>query len=159
MHYRFAITLFLLALGLTPLAAYAQESQKTPLITSSSTTSISEEMIGAKHGHMVLGKNASIDTYGYKPESPVPVGGGFSKGSKNTYRFLNALLGPDGQEVHYTRVGTCCEFKTSNSPFGDSALLEVYEITFEGAKKPSRLYFNWYDPGEVLIPVGLTAVK
>lgn len=131
----------------------------TPRIDSSSTISISDEMIGKQHGRMLLEKVASDEKYAYTPESPVPVGGGFSKGSKNTYRFLNALLGPEGQKVHYQRIGTCCEFETSNSPFGDTALLEVFEIDFEGAKERIRLYFNWYDPGEVLIPVGLTAVQ
>jgi len=108
---------------------------------------------------MSLEKTAADEDYAYTPESAVPVGGGFSKGSKNTYRFLNSLLGPEGQKVHYQRIGTCCEFETTNSPFGDTALLEVYEINFEGSDEAIRLYFNWYDPGEVLIPFGLTAAQ
>jgi len=35
-------------------------------------------------------------------------------------------------------------------------LLEVYEITIEGAPA-GRLHFNWYASGEVLVPLGLTA--
>ena len=67
-------------------------------------------------------------------------------------------MGPAGQEVHYTRIGTCCTFKTPNSPFEGEGLLEVYEITYEGGK-PQRLYFNWYDSADLYIPKGLTARK
>jgi hypothetical protein len=59
--------------------------------------------------------------------------------------------------IKYQRVGTCCPFKSPNSPFDGEALLEVYEITVPGGGQPKRLYFNWYDEGEVLIPVGLSA--
>jgi hypothetical protein len=116
-------------------------------------------MIGSQYPPMAIKGQAKDSGYGYSEKLAIRLGGGFSEGSKNTYRFLNALLGPQGQKVHYERVGTCCGFKTANSPFGDSALLEVWEISYEGAKRPSRLYFNWYDEGEVLVPVGLTAAK
>jgi hypothetical protein len=86
------------------------------------------------------------------------LGADSGKGSENTYKYLNALLGPKAEAVHYSRVGTCCVFKSKNSPFGDTALLEVYEIQVENGEA-KRLYFNWYDSGKVLIPVGLTARK
>ena len=127
-----------------------------PQITSSTTGQITAEMIGRKYSAMKL-NIATVDAnYGYSEKLPIQVGGGLGEGSQNTYRYLNALLGPKSEVVRYDRVGTCCEFKTKNSPFGDSALLEVFEIRFNGGE-PKRLYFNWYDSGELLIPVGLTA--
>jgi hypothetical protein len=106
---------------------------------------------------MTLTSRATDASYGYSEKKPIPVGGGFGEGGHNAYRYLNSLLGPAGEVVRYKRVGTCCSFKTANSPFGDSALLEVYEIEYEGISKPVRLYFNWYDPGAILIPSGFTA--
>ncbi len=142
--------------ALSPLAQ-AQQIQSSSTVQRRGVQ-VSDEAIGAQYGHMLLAKTASDPQYGYSPESPVRVGGGFSKGAHNTYRFLNSLLGPHGEKVHCKRVGTCCPFKTPNSPFGDTALLEVYEVTHEGASAAKRLYFNWYDPGEPLVPMGLTTI-
>lgn len=108
---------------------------------------------------MALSKAAIDPAYGYSEKAPVVVGGGLGDGSTHLLAFLNALLGPQGQFVHYRRVGTCCSFKTPNSPFGDSDVLEVYEITYDGLGAPKRLYFDWDDTAEVLVPVGLTARK
>jgi hypothetical protein len=35
----------------------------------------------------------------------------------------------------------------------------VYELTYEGAAKPVRLYFNWYDEAELFVPAGLTPAQ
>ena len=129
-----------------------------PPISSSTQGGISDEMIGKKYPPAQLEVAAKDAKYGYSEKTPILVGGGFGKGSENTYRYLNALLGPMSEVVHYTRIGTCCSFKTKNSPFGDKALLEVYEIRFEGGES-KRLYFNWYDSGKLMIPVGLMARK
>jgi len=88
---------------------------------------------------------------------PIAVGGGFGEGGHNVYRFLNGLAGPKGEVVHYSRVGTCCSFKSADSPFGGRAVLEVYEIQYQGLAKPARLYFNWYGKAHVLVPVGFAA--
>jgi hypothetical protein len=108
---------------------------------------------------MRLTKRAEADTYGYTSDHPVVVGGGFADGKAATYSYLNALLGPEGQKLHYKRLGTCCFFKTPNSPFGDTAPLEFFEVTYDGLAEPKRLYFNWYDAADPLIPVGLNAVS
>jgi hypothetical protein len=104
-----------------------------------------------------LTRTAQDAAYGFAEQSPVKVGGGYGDGLKNTYGFLNALRGPGGEVVHYSRVGTCCNFKTKNSPFGEESL-EVYEISYEGGPT-KRLYFNWFDKGDLLVPVGLSARK
>ena len=119
---------------------------------------VTAEVIGRSRGFVILERQAEDANYGYSEKLPVMVGGGLGNGSTNTYRFLNALLGPGGQVVHYRRVGTCCPVPTKNSPFGDTGLLEVYEIRYDGGTT-RRLYFNWYDKGALAIPAGLTARK
>jgi hypothetical protein len=120
---------------------------------------ITDEMIGRRRGTMHLSRTATDPAYAYSERLPVMVGGGFGEGSDRTYKYLNSLLGPKGEAIKYSRVGTCCPFKSPNSHFeGGGALLEVYEVSIPGAA-PMRLYFNWYDEGEVLVPVGLSAVQ
>jgi len=118
---------------------------------------ITAEMMGARYPPMKLNKQATSETYGYSETDPILIGGGFDEGSKNIYSFLNALRSPNGQKIHYDRVGSCCSFDTPNSPFDGKGLLELYEIMYDGLEAPKRLYFNWYDKKEPLIPVGLTA--
>ena len=135
-----------------------------PKILSNTTSSadgvaISDEMIGRRRGAMELSQAASDPQYGYSELSPIKIGGGFGDGSDRTYKYLNALRGPNGEAIRYERVGTCCPFKSPKSPFGGEALLEVYEIAGPGAEPPKRLYFNWYDESAVLVPVGLSASK
>src|SRR4051794_1574718 len=138
--------------------AWAQpQAPAQPEITSSSTASGKiDEMIGRRFPPMSLNKHAESADYGYSEKVPVAVGGGFSEGGHNVYRYLNALAGPQGQIIHYTRVGTCCAFKTPDARFDGTGLLEVYEVTYEGLPKPNRLYFNWYGAADPQIPVGLT---
>jgi hypothetical protein len=40
-----------------------------------------------------------------------------------------------------------------------AGLLDKYEITWEGQKKPIYLYINIYEKGDLLIPYGLNAKK
>jgi hypothetical protein len=121
---------------------------------------ITDEMIGRGRGEMSLTRTASSDSYGWSQMMPVKIGGGLGEGGNRTYQFLNTLRGPNGEDVHYDRVGTCCPFNSPKSPFEDGgALLEVYVISYKGLETPRRLYFNWYDEGEMMIPKGLTASK
>jgi hypothetical protein len=113
-------------------------------------------MIGHQFLPLKLGASSTDPEYGYNPGKPVVIGGGFGEGSHRTYGYLNALLGPKGEPVHYSRVGTCCTFKTPNSPFGGEAPLEVFEVSHDGHSSV-RLYFDWYDPENPLIPVGFTS--
>jgi len=146
-----------IGLGLAVLMGPSCSTPQTQPETLSTTTSnISEETIGHQFGAWSISTPAQDPAYGYSEKSPVLVGGRLSDGSRNTYRFLNALLGPAGQRVHYIRVGTCCPFKTPNSAFEGDGLLEVYQITYDSGK-PASLYFNWYESGTLYIPQGLTA--
>ena len=142
------------ALWFTTTTLWAQ----TPPIESSTRGPIPTDVMGRTYGAMSLQRAATDADYGFTEKRPVMVKGGFGEGGHNVYRFLNALRGPDGQPVRYSRIGTCCKFKTEKSPFGGEELLEVYEVWYEGAM-PRRMYFNWYDDGDILIPVGFSASK
>lgn len=98
-------------------------------------------------------------TYGYTEGNPVKVGGVLnSEGPLNERRFLNALAGPDGEMITYERLGSCCNFKTPNSPYG-VGLLDMYELRIEGHEEPVLIYINMYDAAPLQIPVGLSRKK
>jgi hypothetical protein len=101
----------------------------------------------------------SIDeTYGYSTSNPIHVGGTFKEGAVNQRRFLNALLGPDNELIHYQRRGSCCAFATKNGMNG-FGLLDIYEVTYDGLAKPIVLYLNFYDYGMLKAPKGFTYKK
>lgn len=97
--------------------------------------------------------------YGYDPDYPINV---FYRNTKdenlNATRFLNALAGPNGEEIFYTKIETCCPFPSKRTEMG-AGLLDVYEISWKGQDKPVRLYLNIYEKGYLYIPVGFTAKK
>jgi hypothetical protein len=97
-------------------------------------------------------------TYAFKSVNPVKVGKD-SSGPQNERRFLNALLGPNGEEIKYYRVGSCCPFKTPNGIFDNSGMLDHYKVFWTGARDTLDIYINMYDEGDLFIPVGLNAKK
>jgi hypothetical protein len=102
---------------------------------------------------------ATDSTYGYTEANPIKVGGAMEQqGPVNERKFLNALAGPNGEQISYTRLHSCCGFKTENSPFG-GGLLDVYEIVWEGQKSKVRLFINMYDADELWVPVGFTLAQ
>lgn len=109
-----------------------------------------------KDENTFLLKEISTDkTYGYTEENPIRVGGALDNGPLNERRFLNALAGPDGQEITYTRSGSCCPFKSPNGIQG-TGLLDTYEISIKGISKKRTLYINMYDRAILKVPVGFT---
>jgi hypothetical protein len=112
------------------------------------------------HNTFVLTAISEDDSYGYTEKNPVMVGGvNSSEGPLNERRFLNALLGPDGQKVTYHRTGSCCPFKSPNGMFNNGALLDRYEVTYDGLSKPVFIYINMYDFGLLVAPKGFTIRK
>jgi len=77
--------------------------------------------------------------YAYDPDYPVNV---FYKDTKNeninAERFLNALAGPNGEKITFTKLESCCPFPTKNTSMG-AGFLDVYELTWEGQSKPVKL--------------------
>jgi hypothetical protein len=115
----------------------------------------------------VLGKNNSFviteyskdKKYGYDKDYPINI---YFRGTKNDTinqkYFLNALAGPKGEKITYTRMENCCPFPTKNSDMG-AGFLNVYELKWEGQKKPVLLYLNIYEKGLLMVPVGLSLQK
>ena len=97
--------------------------------------------------------------YGYDPDYPINI---FFRNTKdealNETRFLNALAGPNGEKITYVRLETCCPFPTKRSDMG-AGFLNVYELKWEGQKKPVKLYLNIYEKGILMVPMGLSLKK
>lgn len=91
-------------------------------------------------------------TYGFTEKNPIKVGG-VGNGPLNERKFLDVLTEPNGEKVSYDRQGSCCEFKSKNSPFG-MGLLDRYAVTYEGKKDTVMLYLNMYDKAKTVAPVG-----
>lgn len=97
--------------------------------------------------------------YGYNPDYPINIFYGNSKNdSLNQQRFLNALAGPKGELINYTKLESCCPFPTKRSEMG-AGFLDVYELKWTGQQNPIKLYLNIYEKGVLLIPVGLSHKK
>lgn len=103
----------------------------------------------------VLTEYTKDKKYGYDPDYPINV---FFRNTKdesiNQQRFLNALTGPRGEKLAYSKLESCCPFPTKRNDVG-AGLLDVYEITWEGNKTPVKLYFNIFEKGALLCPIGL----
>ncbi|KDN56434.1 2-dehydro-3-deoxyphosphooctonate aldolase [Flavobacterium seoulense] len=97
--------------------------------------------------------------YGYNKDYPVNI---FFYNTNNEQlneeRFLNALAGPKGEKITYKKVETCCPFPSKRTAMG-AGFLNVYEINWEGQKKPVILYVNIYEKGYLKCPMGLSIKK
>lgn len=97
--------------------------------------------------------------YGYDKDYPINI---YFRGTKNDTinqnYFLNALAGPKGEKITYTKMENCCPFPTKNSDMG-AGFLDVYELKWEGLKIPVILYLNIYERGLLMVPVGLSLKK
>ena len=108
----------------------------------------------------LLTEQTSDKSYGYDKSNPIKVGGSKeSSGPRNERRFLNALLGPNGEEVKYFRAGSCCAFKTPDGLIDNTGMLDHYRLTWTGTSDTLNIYLNMYDKGNLMIPVGLAAKK
>jgi hypothetical protein len=97
--------------------------------------------------------------YGYDSEYPINIFYGNTKNETiNQQRFLNALAGPKGEKISYTKLESCCPFPTKRSEMG-AGFLDVYELKWEGQKKPIILYLNIYEKGKLMVPMGLSLQK
>jgi len=113
------------------------------------------DLILKKDNTFSITQFAKDKKYGYDPDYPVNL---FFQNTNsetlNESRFLNALAGPGGEKITFTRLETCCPFPTKRSNMG-AGFLNVYELKWEGQKKPVKLYLNIYEKGILMVPVGL----
>lgn len=97
--------------------------------------------------------------YGYHKDYPINI---FFNNTRdetiNQQRFLNALAGPNGEQITYTKMESCCPFPSKRNEMG-AGLLDVYELRWVGQNKPITLYLNIYEKGALMVPVGLSLKK
>jgi len=117
------------------------------------------DLILKKDNTFLITQFAKDKKYGYDPDYPINI---FFQNTNsetlNESRFLNALAGPSGEKITYTKLETCCPFPTKRSNMG-AGFLNVYELKWEGQKKPIKLYLNVYEKGILMVPVGLRLNK
>lgn len=112
-----------------------------------------------KNNIFVITEFSKDKKYGYNKDYPINIFYGTTKNENiNQQRFLNALAGPKGEKITYTKLESCCPFPTKRSDMG-AGLLDVYELKWEGQKTPIILYLNIYEKGILMVPVGLTLRK
>lgn len=110
------------------------------------------------HQTFKLTEISTNPSYGLSKKNPIQVGGvDRSEGPLNERRYLNALLGPNGEQVFYSRLGSCCPTKSKNDPYGfGSVVLDIYQVVWEGSNDTISIYLNMYDYGVLMAPVGFT---
>lgn len=99
---------------------------------------------------VVIREISTDKNYGFKERKSIKVGS-----IKNEYVFIAQLAGPNGEQISATRLGSCCSVKSKNAPFG-RAMLDMWEIKYEGLNKPIVIYLNGYDYEEPKCPMGLS---
>lgn len=113
----------------------------------------------SQHNTFVITEFSKDEKYGYNKDYPINI---FYRStlneSINQERFLNALSGPKGEQITYKKTESCCPFPTKRSDMG-AGFLDVYEIRWQGQKKPVVLYLNIYEKGALMVPVGFTLKK
>lgn len=109
----------------------------------------------SKNNTFVITAFSNDKKYGYNKDYPINIFYGSTKNETiNPQRFLNALAGPKGEVITYKKLESCCPFPSKNSEMG-AGFLDVYEIKWEGQKKPILLYLNSYERGQLMVPMGL----
>ncbi|MGC4042091.1 MAG: 2-dehydro-3-deoxyphosphooctonate aldolase [Flavobacterium sp.] len=112
-----------------------------------------------KDNTFVLTDYAKDKKYGYDADYPVNVFYVDAKDENlNAERYLNALAGPNGEKITFTKIESCCPFPTKRVEIG-AGFLDIYELKWAGQDKPIRLYINIYERGYLLVPMGLSVKK
>ncbi|MBG6110151.1 hypothetical protein IWX84_001016 [Flavobacterium sp. CG_9.10] len=113
----------------------------------------------SKDNTFVITEYSKDKKYGYNQDYPINI---FYRNTKedsiNQQRFLNALAGPKGEKITYTKLESCCPFPSKRTELG-AGFLDVYELKWDGQKKPVNLYLNIYEKGILMVPVGLSLKK
>lgn len=112
-----------------------------------------------KENTFVITEFSKDKKYGYHQDYPINI---FYRNTRdetiNQDRFLKALAGPKGEKITFAKLESCCPFPSKRSNMG-AGLLDVYELKWEGQKKPVILYLNIYEKGVLMVPMGLTLKK
>jgi hypothetical protein len=112
-----------------------------------------------KNGAFVITAYSKDKKYGYDKDYPINIFyRGTSNDTINQKYYLNALAGPKGEKITYTKLENCCPFPSKNTDTG-AGFLDVYQLKWHGLKNPIILYLNIYERGQLMVPVGLGLKK
>jgi hypothetical protein len=146
--YSFSFIAFLLFVGCTSTKSTIKNIDNTAPIPKLS-----------KQNTFIITEYAKDKRYGYDPDYPINV---FYINTKNenlnAERFLNALSGPNNEEIVFIKKESCCPFSSKNTTVG-AGFLDKYEIVWKGQKEPIYLYINIYERGFLSVPMGLNIKK
>lgn len=125
-------------------------AKKGPTILSS--TSNPTQMSSDYEPFVDVTDYAQNEEYGLKGKFPVKIGG---RSAVNQRRYLASLAGPNGEELSFHRRGSCCGYKSENGLSG-VALVDVYEVMYDGLEDPILVFISFYDLDKLYIPKGFT---
>lgn len=111
----------------------------------------------ATYGYLSLEGVSSDSTYGYTMENPIKVAHSGDNGSGQESKYMNALLGPNGENIYFERLGSCCHFEDKTLSLGGGLLDKFYLKIANGTEVV--LYLDMYRTGILLAPKGLTYRK
>ena len=104
----------------------------------------------------VISEYSKDKRYGYDKDFPINVFYNHTQNDTlNAVRFIKALAGPKGENISYSKLESCCPFPSKRSSMG-AGFLDVYELKWEGQKKPILMYINIYEKGYLMVPMGLS---
>ena len=116
-------------------------------------------LVLSKDNTFVITEYSKDKKYGYDADYPINLFFQNTRNEKlNQERFLNALAGPKGEKITYTKLESCCPFPTKRTDLG-AGFLDVYELKWDGQKKPIKLYLNIVEKGILRVPMGLSLKK
>ncbi len=101
---------------------------------------------------MEVTQNAPDREYALVGKKPVKVGG---HSVETQRRYISSLAGPNGEELIFQRTGSCCPYQSENGTLG-TALVDIYEVTYDGLMEPIHMYISFYDLEPLFIPYGFT---
>ncbi len=110
---------------------------------------------------LYLSKTSTDKTYGYSGDNPIKVGFGIKGGPANQRAFLNLLRDSQGNTIHYTRVGSCCEYESEYGIFGiaKSDIYEIFYLNKKGERVQTKLHISFYEYEEPMIPMGFKSIE
>lgn len=145
-----------LLLFLLPIALFTSCGSIKSTLKNVDNTAVKPRIL---NNQFILTETTSDEKFGYDKDYPINLGFENEKYSpKNIPLFFNALEGPNGEKIIYTKVDSCCPFPSKKSVMG-AGTLEIYQITFEGSTTSVLLYLNIYEKGNVLCPKGFKIKK
>ena len=97
---------------------------------------------------MVIQGVSTDAEYGFNSKKVIHTG-------KRERTYLGKLRGPNGEELSHRRTGACAAYVDTSQPLGQ-AIIDCYEVTWEGLEKPKILFINRYKSEPLWVPQGFS---